>query len=176
MAIEADGDWIREALARHREPLLRFAASLVGRGHAADVVQDTFLKLCKAERRDVEGHLVPWLFRVCKTRAVDLLRERKRMEPISEDDDTASPESGPSGKVERKQALSQLQTIVQELPPRQREALELKFSAGLSYKEIAEVMEITVTNVGFILHQAIKNVRLELEREDQPTTGVRSAQ
>src|SRR5690348_11998526 len=96
MATEIEGDFVRAALSRHREPLLRFAASLVGPGQAPDVVQDTFLALCKAERADVEQHLAPWLFRVCKNLALDLLRERKWVQPLSDDEDVESPESGPS--------------------------------------------------------------------------------
>ncbi len=174
MAAEADGDFVRAALARHREPLLRFAASLVGPSQAPDVVQDTFLALCKAERSDVEERLAPWLFRVCKNRALDLLRERERLEPLGDDDSAESPESGPSSSIERKQALSQLQSILKGLPEKQRMALHLKFSAGLSYKEIGEVMDLTVTNVGFILHTAIKSVREHLALEAEP--AVRSAQ
>ncbi|HVJ14200.1 MAG TPA: sigma-70 family RNA polymerase sigma factor [Polyangiaceae bacterium] len=174
MATEAEGDFVRAALARYREPLLRFAASMVGPSQAADVVQDTFLALCKAERADVEAHLTPWLFRVCKNRALDLLRERKRVEALSEDEDVESPESGPSSSVERKQSMSRVQKIMEGLPKKQREALLLKFSAGLSYKEISEVMDLTITNVGVILHTAIKTVRERLEREAEPA-GARSA-
>jgi RNA polymerase sigma factor (sigma-70 family) len=48
------------------------------------------------------------------------------------------------------------------LPDRQQEVLRLKFNAGLSYKEIAEVTGLTSTNVGFILHTAIAKLRKRL--------------
>lgn len=172
MASEADERLVRDALARYRESLLRFAASLVGPSHAPDVVQDTFLALCKASRQEVEAHLAPWLFRVCKNRAIDLRREQARLHSISQDE--ASPESGPSSSVERRQSLSRVQSIVSELPEHQRQALLLKFSGELSYKEIAEVMELSVGNVGFILHTAIQKVRERLALESDPA-DVRSA-
>jgi len=174
MATEADGHWVRTALERHREPLLRFAASLVGRSHAPDVVQDTFLALCKAERGEIEGRLAPWLFRVCRNRAIDLLREQERLEPMNDDENTESSESGPASSVERRQSLGRMQAVVEQLPKNQREVLLLKFSAGLSYKEIGHVLDITVTNVGFILHTAIKSVRERLAEEAEPA-AVRSA-
>jgi RNA polymerase sigma-70 factor (ECF subfamily) len=172
MASEADARFVRDALARYREPLLRFASSLVGANQAPDVVQDTLLALCKASRQEVEAHLGPWLFRVCRNRAIDLRREQARVDSISEDE--VSPESGPSSSVERRQSLSRVQSIVEKLPVHQRQALLLKFSGGLSYKEIAEVMELSVSNVGFILHTAIQKVRERLALETEPA-DVRSA-
>ncbi len=175
MSVESDSGFVRDALERYREPLLRFAASLVGATQAPDVVQDTFLALCKASQAEVEGHLAPWLFRVCRNRALDLIREQERELPTLEDAKMESPESGPSSAIERKQELSRMQEIVERLPKKQRQALLLKFSGGLSYKEIAEVMELTVTNVGFILHTAIKTVREELT-SDEALESARSAQ
>lgn len=163
---EVERQFVLGALRRYREPLLRFAASLVGESHAADVVQDTFLALCKTSPAEVEQHLAAWLFRVCRNRALDVRRERGRLSDLDEDE--PSPESGPASRAERTESLSRVQSIVLGLPVQQRQALVLKFSGGLSYKEIAEVMELTVTNVGFILHTAIKSVRERLGEHDQP--------
>ncbi len=174
MATDSDGDFVRQALERYREPLLRFAASLVGPSQAPDVVQDTFLALCKAERVVVPEHVAPWLFRVCRNRALDVLRQQERLQPIGEDENMPSPDSGPSSSIERKQSVSRMENILEALPAKQRQALLLKFSGGLSYKEIAEVMELSVTNVGFILHKAIKKVRQQLARDEQ-RPSVRSA-
>ena len=73
-----------------------------------------------------------------------------------------SPDSGPQAKVERYQTLSRLMTVVQGLPEREREAVRLKFSGGLSYQEIADCMSLSVPNVGFILHTAMQTIRAEL--------------
>jgi RNA polymerase sigma-70 factor (ECF subfamily) len=53
------------------------------------------------------------------------------------------------------------------LPKKQREVLRLKVEAGLSYKDIAEVMNLTVGNVGFILHKAITQMREALTEQEQ---------
>jgi RNA polymerase sigma-70 factor (ECF subfamily) len=52
-----------------------------------------------------------------------------------------------------------------ELEPRDREIVILKIEHGRSYKEIAEIMGISVTNVGFILHTAIKKLAKSLNTE-----------
>lgn len=169
-----DRAFVRDALARFERPLLRYAKSLVGNIHAADLVQDTFLALCKADRTRVEGHLAPWLYTVCKNRAFDLGRDRKRTAEQVEDDEMESPESGPASRVEKHEAMSRVLGAMTHLTPREREAVTLKFSAGLAYKEIAEVMETSVSNVGVILHTAIKRIRKELAESGVELESARS--
>ena len=57
---------------------------------------------------------------------------------------------------------SGVQRLVTQLPERQQEAVRLKFQGGLSYREIADVMDTTVNNVGVLLHTAIKSIRGQL--------------
>ncbi|MBK7580801.1 MAG: sigma-70 family RNA polymerase sigma factor [Myxococcales bacterium] len=155
-------EWVLAALTHFEGPLLRFASGLVGSGHAADVVQDTFLELYRADRGQVEGHLSAWLFTVCKRRAIDVVRERGRLAALEEDDGMQSPDSGPAARVERQESMSRVERALERLTERDRQVVILKFSAGLRYKEIAEVMELSASNVGFILHTAIKILREEL--------------
>lgn len=159
---ESRDNWVLAAVERYERPLLRFATSLVGPAQAPDVIQDTFLELVKQERGRVEAHLAAWLFTVARHRATDVLRKGGRAESLPEGDEVQSPDSGPEAKVERRHTLTRLQQLVNELPDREREAVLLKFSGGLSYQEIAETMQLTVTNVGFILHTAMKTIRTEL--------------
>jgi RNA polymerase sigma factor (sigma-70 family) len=75
----SDSGWIEQALERYERPLVGYALRLVGDPDAArDVVQDTFLRLCKADRRKVEQGLAAWLYTVCRNRALDLMRREKR--------------------------------------------------------------------------------------------------
>jgi RNA polymerase sigma factor (sigma-70 family) len=163
-------DWMLEALRQYETPLLRYTASLVGDTRAQDVVQDAFLRLCSQPVENVRGHLAAWLFTVCRNRALELRRAERRLSTIEQEDEDLleSPDSGPVAKLERAENLSRLGAAVAKLPSRQREALQLKLEAGLSYKDIAEVMNLTVTNVGFILHTAIAQVREHLVEQDLP--------
>ena len=52
-----------------------------------------------------------------------------------------------------------LSRMVDRLSPRQQEVLRLRMQAGLSYREIAEVTGLSVSNVGFHLHQALNSKR-----------------
>lgn len=163
-----DADWVRDALRRFEAPLLRFAASIAGPAHAPDVVQDTFLKLCREDRQKIEGHLAAWLFTVCKNHAIELVRAERRLSSMEEVDVQPSPDSGPVNKPERKENASRISAAMEALPERQREALLLKVDGGLSYKEIAEVMNTSVGNVGFILHSAVSRIREHLAAAEAP--------
>jgi RNA polymerase sigma-70 factor (ECF subfamily) len=163
-----DADWVREALRRFEAPLIRFAASIAGPAHAPDVVQDTFLKLCREDRTKVEAHLAAWLFTVCKNRAIELVRAERRLSSMEEVDVEPSPDSGPVNKLERKENATRIDAAMAALPERHREALLLKIDGGLSYKEIAEVMNTSVGNVGFILHTAVSKIRAHVAAAEAP--------
>ena len=78
-------DWIQTAMERHSGPLLRYANGLTGNAETArDVVQETFLRLCRAERGRVEGHLAAWLYTVCRNLALDVHRKERHMAPWNE--------------------------------------------------------------------------------------------
>lgn len=159
-------DWVMQALEKHESPLLRYARSIVGRAKAEDVVQDVFLKLCQESKEEVEGHLAAWLYRVCRNRAIEVLRADRQHSDVAEEDDAPAPDSGPAGAFERKEALTRVGAALDRLTRREREVLALKVDSGLRYQEIADVMNLSATNVGFILHGAIKKLRQELAPDE----------
>lgn len=163
-----DGQWIRDAVAEHEKPLVLYAQRLLHDAERArDVVQDTFLRLCRQKRGDVESHLAPWLYKVCRNRAMDVLRKERRMTPLTDPlaDHQAAAEPSPAAKVETDDAAAHALRLIETLPPRQQEVLRLKFQSGLSYRQIAEVAGISVGNVGFLIHTALKALRHQLAPE-----------
>lgn len=164
-------DWIRDALNCHEGPLLSYAFSLTHHIETAqDVVQDTFLKLCEQRRETVAPYLARWLFTVCRNRALDVLRKSNRTIELSEEEMNAKPAHtpSPSEAVEQRDSYACVLQLLDNLPPNQREVVRLKFHSQLSYQEIADVTKLTVTNVGFLLHTALKSLRHRLELRDRP--------
>lgn len=154
--------WLRDALERHEGPLMRYACRLVGDvEQARDVVQETFLRLCRENPADLDGHLAPWLYRVCRSRVLDLKRKEGRMRELAEEIATPfiSQEPLPDYRAEARDDHAAVTRWLSTLPVNQQEVVRLKFQGGLSYKEISEVTNLTVTNVGFLLHTAIKALR-----------------
>lgn len=166
----ATESWIQCAIEAHEGSLLRYAQHFVHDLETArDVVQDTFLQLCRQNNEELRHRVAQWLFTVCRNRAIDVCRKERRMKLAPENQlaDQLAEKSDvtmmhPSAAMERSEAADGLLVQISQLPDRQQEVLRLKFNAGLSYKEIADVTGLTSTNVGFILHTAISKLRTRL--------------
>lgn len=160
-----DRVWVRAAVERHERSLLSYATHLTGRADAGrDVVQETFVRLMGADRAEVEPRLAQWLFTVARNLAVDQKRKERRMSLLDDApaDTFASPSPAPVERAERADSVSAVLSCLAELPAVQQEVVRLKFQHGLSYREIGAVLNLTVTNVGFILHTALKTLRARL--------------
>lgn len=166
MTAASDRAWVEAAVAEHEGGLLRFASTIVGATAAFDVVQDTFVELCTADRTKVEGHLAAWLFTVCRNRAISARRKTARLRPEEEASVDVMADSSPGRAIEAKDEARLVAAAMQGLAERDREVVSLRFAGDLSYKEIAEVTGLSVSHVGVILHQAIKSVRAEVARRE----------
>ena len=161
--------WLAEAMERHERSLVVYATRLLGgdEERARDVVQDTFLRLCKERPEDVSGHLTEWLFTVTRHRALDVRRKESRMTDLTEDTARAqgSEATATTAVIDLVDEAEGVYARMKSLPPKQQEVLRLKFQSGLTYKEIAGVMNETVGNVGWLIHTGIKNLRGKLAGE-----------
>jgi len=160
---------LRRALDEFEVPLTRYAVSILGDvERARDAVQDTFIKLHRQDPEAVEAKVKSWLFTVCRNRCLDILKKEKRMIAVDDEQIAAVPEErdDPARAMRRSEDrqqvdehLRELVERIEQLPPRQREVMRLKFQGDLSYKEIADALDITTSNVGFLIHSAVKRLR-----------------
>ncbi len=171
-------EWVREAMGRHEAALLRYAQSLTGDPDLArDVVQDTFLKLCEQDPEELSDRLAPWLFTVCRNRVLDVVRKERRMSPLTDVDLETRESAGPSpaAAAATSDAATTVLALMEELPVNQREVVRLKFQGQMSYEEISAVTTLSVGNVGFLLHTAIRTLRARMEALERPGgRGLRS--
>jgi RNA polymerase sigma factor (sigma-70 family) len=154
--------WTRAVLRRYEMPLIQYAARITGcRERARDAVQDTFLRMGQLAPGALEGDPAKWLFTVCRNRALDICRKERRMTYLDHDpaEGEPSPDPGPAESLARKEAAGFLLKILEKLPPRQQEVIQLKFQNGLSYQEISDITQLSVSNVGFLLHRGLKALR-----------------
>jgi RNA polymerase sigma factor (sigma-70 family) len=158
-------EWLRSVVARYEGPLVRYAARIThDHERARDVVQDTFLRLCREDRRALDGHLAQWLFQVCRHRALDVQRKEHRMRATLPDKLDSQLDSSPdqADAAERGETHQAVLRLLATLPQNQQEVVRLKFQNDLSYREISEVTGLSVSNVGYLLHVALKTVRERL--------------
>jgi len=157
--------WISLAMENHESMLLSYAFNICGNyERAQDIVQDTFLKLCKADMQKVDIYLKAWLFKVCRNRALEIIRKERKMQPLTDEqlNKEASNTSSPYDKIDRSEQFTKMLSFVDELPKKQKEVVFLKFKSELTYKEISEVADISISNVGVILHTAIGKLRTKM--------------
>lgn len=151
-----------EIVRRFERPLVQYAAHITGdRERARDVVQDTFAELQRSAREQQDNAPAKWLFTVCRNRALNVCRKERRITYLGDEAvaDRAGDESLPNEQLEEKEARGFLLQIVETLPSRQQEVLRLKFQSDLSYQEISEITKLSVSNVGVMIHNALKTLR-----------------
>ena len=159
--------WIAEALELHEGSLLRYARWILSDLESArEVVQETFLRLCKEDPARVEGHLAQWLFTVCRNLAFDARKKEARMTPLGDTEIAVTPD------LDERRTVSQILQVVETLPKNQREVIYLKFQCDLSYKEISEVTKLSVSNVGFLIHSAVRAIRKQMLPEASQASQV----
>lgn len=96
------------------------------------------------------------------------------MKLVTEDDvDLKDPSPGPSVLLHTKERLSRVRDLLAGLPENQREVIRLKFQTEMSYQEISEVTGLSVSNVGFLIHTAIKTLRKQVKNDPPAKSQIR---
>jgi RNA polymerase sigma-70 factor (sigma-E family) len=162
------GQAVVEMYRRHYGRLVREAALLVGDVSAAeDVVQDSFAALHRAWWRLREGEkALPYLRRSVVNRSRSVLRHRRVVDrhPLMAVAEVPSAEEGALTLVERSLVVSALRT----LPPRQREAVVLRYYADMAEAEIAAAMGISSGAVKSHIFRAMVSLRAVLGTQLSP--------
>lgn len=163
--MEAGSDshgWVLEAVDLYELPLQRYARRLLGDFDlAADAVQHAFLKLCEQSQAALDGRVAPWLFRVCRNKALDHLRQAGREHTDSEVSAQAAPAhaaTDPARLAEQSDLAARLRDLVRGLPASQREAIDL-WCEGFTHRQIAEITGRTEGHVRVIVHRGIAALR-----------------
>ena len=71
-------------------------------------------------------------------------------------------ESRPGKAMEKAETQSAVLALIDHLPANQQEVVRLKFQNGFSYKEISRITELSVSNVGYLIHMAVKQLRQDV--------------
>ncbi len=160
--VETREQFIERALAEYESPLVGYAYGFVrDLDRARDVVQDTFIRLCRQDVEKVRDGLKSWLFTVCRNRALDILRKESRMSELDEDERGGLPSDmiAPDEQAERDERIAEVMRFLDRLSENQRTVILLKFRDGLSYNEICEKTGLSSGNIGFLIHTGLKRLR-----------------
>lgn len=158
---EPDGMSLEAAVERHQTALLRYATRVLNNAEAAqDVVQEAFVRL-HANREKLIERGVPfkaWLFRTTHNAAVDYIRKESRrrlfhQQHVAEEDIFSCGADDDGAFTEQHAQILQHLNV---LKPKEREVLILRLQEGMSYREIAAVIQRSEGYVGTLIHSATK--------------------
>lgn len=159
-------DAFRELLERHTPPLLATLRSAVGRDQAREILQETWLRAWEGlgNLRD-PARLRSWLLSI----ALNQVRSgfRRPSDPTHVEPDTiARGEEEGADRLGRLEDLARLRMALAELPPRQREVVDLRVNHELSHGEIADLLGISEEASRANHYQGLRRLRARLG-EDQ---------
>jgi RNA polymerase sigma-70 factor (ECF subfamily) len=148
-------------LERHWAPLVGYASSILdNRDAAEDVAQETFVRLW--ERREAwkpAGSVRALLFRVARNLSVDELRRRSARERTERTAPRQPLRLLPDEEAENREIKDIIARAVASLPQRRREVFILVRYHGLSYRETAAVLDLSVQTVANHLTMALADLR-----------------
>jgi RNA polymerase sigma-70 factor, ECF subfamily len=146
-------------------PVYRYVAARVGRpSDAEDLAQLVFVKALEALPR-YEARGVPfggWLFKLARNVVIDHIRTRREHAALDLAAERPAAEDGPGELAELRQEMDSVALALRRLTPEQREAIELRFFAGLSAKEAAIAMDRQEGTIRGLQFRAIAALRREL--------------
>jgi RNA polymerase sigma factor (sigma-70 family) len=179
-----DDDAFRVIVERHQDRVVRLCQRLlVDREDALDAAQEVFIKAYqKAGELQRRGELFTWLYRVATNHCFNRLRRRRivRFLPFGDKslEETSSIEPvsrsvGPETEMIARERWQATQSAIAQLPENQRAVLVLARFEGLSYRQIAEILEISESAVESRLFRAMRNLA---KAQDSPPPGVTPAE
>lgn len=143
------------------------------REDAEDLAQEVFIEVFRSVgkfRKDAK--LSTWLYRIAVNKSLEFIRYHKRkkrfawrqsLSDMTEAEEPASLSDHPGLSLEQQEGMRILMGKIELLPQNQRIAFTLSKIEDLPYKEIAEVMKLSLSSVESLMHRAKKNLKKELK-------------
>ncbi|MCC6726385.1 MAG: RNA polymerase sigma factor [Saprospiraceae bacterium] len=147
--------------------LYRFALGIVGQAaEAEDVVQEVFIKLWnQRSQMDTISNVEAWCITATRNLSIDKLRSKhQRLQPIAAGFDLHDQAATPYEAIVTNDVFDQVRSLMNRLPEKQRDIMQLRDIEGLSYQEIAEALNVPMDQVKVYLFRARKAVREALVR------------
>lgn len=169
--LQGDPDAFRVLYEKYGEKVFASAYRILGEHNAAaDLAQEIFVKIHRELGRfQFESKFSTWLFRVVVNHAINKANEVARHARIH--DKIAREGPGPRGGTKEGRPLDeQVHRAIQQLSPKLRAIVGLRYLDGLSYEEIAEVLEISIGTVKsrlFLAHETLRPMLKDVTLEEE---------
>ena len=156
-----------QIMRRHEREIMRYLLRASGdREDAADLFQETWLRAYRAyPRLEPDSEVRPWLYAIAVNLCRNRARDGARRTAVIVADDEANPAADRLGKAHRAHnendgyAAVRLRELMSALPAKQREALQLRYFAGLDFAEIAAALDCSQEGARANVSQAMRKLK-----------------
>lgn len=135
---------------------------------AEDIFQDTFIKVIntlKAGKYNEEGKFLPWVARIAHNLVIDHFRREKRTPVVNNSDDfdifdvLGQYDESTEDRMIREQTYTDLKKLIHLLPSEQKEVLIMRHYGDLSFKQIADITDVSINTALGRMRYALNNLR-----------------
>ena len=181
--IDGNEKAFEQLLMRHKEKMFRFIYLKVrDRDLAEDLFQETFVKIIntlKLGAYNEEGKFLPWAMRIAHNLVIDHFRRSSKVRMISEssslkdDFNIFSVLASDSKNVQEQWVYDELEQqmveLIEHLPENQKDILKMRIFQDLSFKDIAEMEDISINTALGRMRYALINLRKLIEKHQLVT-------
>lgn len=167
--LKGDNNSFEFLLNRHKNKVFSYIISKVkNRDLAEDIFQDTFVKVINSlqmGKYNEEGKFLPWIMRIAHNLIIDYFRKSNKMKNIRSTDDFNIFDilnNGARSQEEemiRKRIHSDLNVLIELLPKEQMDVIKLRYFEEKSFKEIAELTNVSINTALGRMRYALINLR-----------------
>ncbi|WP_412467499.1 RNA polymerase sigma factor [Pedobacter sp. KLB.chiD] len=179
--IAGNENGLQELLRRHKSKIYTSIYLLVKDQYLAeDIFQDAFIKVIntlRSGRYNEEGKFLPWVMRIAHNLVIDYFRREKRTPIITSADgmDVFNMlhfyDESAEDKMLRDQTHKDLKALIHLLPDEQKEVLLMRHYADLSFKEIADLTDVSINTALGRMRYALSNLRKMLKTKEMTYKG-----
>ncbi len=174
--IKGEQSCFEQLIHRHKNKVFAYISLYIrDQALAEDLFQDTFMKVIqsvKAGKYQDNGKFVSWVMRIAHNLIIDHFRKIKQMNTISNDDYESDlfnsrkfAESTVEDDIIKRQIQKDVRKMITMLPDDQREVVILRHYAGLSFKEIANITDVSINTALGRMRYALINMRKLMEEK-----------
>ncbi len=174
--IKGEQSCFEQIIRRHKNKVFAYISLYIrDQALAEDIFQDTFMKVIqsvKSGRYQDNGKFISWVMRIAHNLIIDHFRRIKQMNTISNDEyesDIFNSRKLADSTVEenliKRQIQKDVRKMISHLPDDQREVVILRHYAGLSFKEIADITNVSINTALGRMRYALINMRKIMEEK-----------
>jgi RNA polymerase sigma factor (sigma-70 family) len=174
--IKGEQSCFEEIIHRHKNKVFAYISLYIrDQALAEDIFQDTFLKVIQSVKSGKyydNGKFLSWVMRIAHNLIIDHFRRTKQMNTTSNDDyesDIFNSKKFSEDNIEdtliKRQIQKDVRMLIGHLPDDQKEVVILRHYAGLSFKEIADITDVSINTALGRMRYALINMRKIMEEK-----------